>query len=84
MTTSPAVPAINRYPPPGEQMATYYRGAIRDGRLKPGDMLPANRRLAAEWGVSTPTALRVTTILTREGWIETRPGRPPVVLGDPT
>lgn len=83
MTTVLHVPPVDRSPPPGQQIADHYRRLIRDGQLAPGEELPSNRKMAGEWKVSTATALRVAAVLTREGWIETRPGRPPVVVGVP-
>jgi DNA-binding transcriptional regulator YhcF (GntR family) len=83
MTTVLHVPPVDRSPPVGQQITDHYKREIREGRLAPGDELPANRKMAKEWKVSTATALRVAQILTREGWIETRPGRPPVVIGVP-
>ncbi len=83
MTTVVHVPPVDRSPPASTQITAHYRREITEGRLAPGDELPANRRMADEWKVSTATALRVARILTREGWIETRPGRPPIVVGVP-
>lgn len=83
MTTLQLMPTVDRSPPPSEQIATYYRDAIRTGRLAPGDELPANRRLAAEWQVSTATALRAVAMLRQEGLVITRPGRPPLVAERP-
>lgn len=83
MTTVAVMPRIPRMTPPTEQIAEHYRAAIRDRKLCPGDELPANRRLAIEWGVSTNTAFRAVAKLRTEGWIETRPGKPPVVVGVP-
>lgn len=80
MTTLPLVPRILKAT---DQIASHYRDAIRSGRLTAGDEIPANRRLAEEWGVSTATALRATNLLREEGWISTRPGRRPVVRGIP-
>jgi DNA-binding transcriptional regulator YhcF (GntR family)/predicted GIY-YIG superfamily endonuclease len=74
---------IDWSPSATQRITDHYRGEIREERLKPGAPLPANRRLAAEWGVSTRTALRAVQVLAEEGWITTRPGKPPVVLGDP-
>lgn len=70
--------------PPYQQVVEHYRAAIRTGQLAAGDELPSTRRLAAEWGVATSTAQRVLELLRTEGWIESRPGRPPVVATRPT
>lgn len=62
-----------------DQIAEYYRAAIRSGRFTPGDTLPSNRTMAADWDVSTTTILRAMAKLRSEHWISTRPGKPPVV-----
>lgn len=84
MTTVLHVPPVDRSPPASQQITDHYRREIRAGRLAPGDELPANRRMALEWQVSTATALRVVALLKREGLVETRPGKPPVVIAAPT
>ena len=78
------MPEVQRLNPPTEQVAEHYRGLIRCGDLQPGDELPANRRLAEEWKISTNTAYRAVLKLRDEGWVESRPGKPPVVVGVPT
>lgn len=72
------VPGVDRTPP-FEQIAEHYRAAIREGRLTVGSELPSTRRLASEWGVAAATAQRALELLRSEGWIETRPGKVPVV-----
>jgi DNA-binding transcriptional regulator YhcF (GntR family) len=79
MTTVLDMPTVDRSPPPTQQITSHYREEIRAGRLAPGDELPANRRMASEWGVSTRTALRAVQLLVEEGLIATRPGKPPVI-----
>jgi GntR family transcriptional regulator/MocR family aminotransferase len=46
-------------------------GAIRRGRLLPGDALPSTRALAAQLGVHRKTAVAAYAELEREGWIST-------------
>jgi DNA-binding GntR family transcriptional regulator len=79
-----ARPKLWRAPRAHEQVAEHYRGLIRAGQLPQGAELPANRRLADEWQISTSTAYKAVSILKDEGWIETRPGKPPVVVGIPS
>lgn len=50
------------------------RGAILDGRLKPGLRLPATRVLAASLGVSRNTALAAYDLLLSEGYLVARRG----------
>ena len=50
------------------------RGAILDGRLKPGLRLPATRALAAALGVSRNTALAAYDLLLSEGYLAARRG----------
>lgn len=48
---------------------------IGAGDLAPGDKLPPERELAAEFGVSYPTARRATEVLRERGLIETVHGK---------
>jgi len=57
-----------------EQLAAHFRGAVMDGRLKPGAQLPSTRALAAEAGVSRQTAVLAYERLVAEGYAEGRPG----------
>jgi GntR family transcriptional regulator/MocR family aminotransferase len=50
------------------------RDAILDGRLAPGERLPASRVLAGDLGVSRNTALAAIDQLVSEGYLETRRG----------
>jgi DNA-binding transcriptional regulator YhcF (GntR family) len=63
-----------------EQVAQHYRDSIRSGQLAAGDQLPSTRALASEWKIAISTAQRVLKALRSEGWIETRPGKPSVVM----
>lgn len=76
VTTLAAVPRVLSA---AEQIAEHYRVRIRSGQLKAGDQLLTNRDLADDWSVSTATALRATNALRDEGWIVTRPAKPPTV-----
>lgn len=46
-----------------EAMANHLAERIRSGELKPGTPLPAERRLAEEYGVSLGTSRRATELL---------------------
>lgn len=48
--------------------------ALRDGRLEPGQRLPASRTWALQLGVSRNTIREVTAALIAEGWLEARVG----------
>lgn len=50
------------------------RGAILDGRLKPGLRLPATRALAAAFGISRNTAVAAYDLLLGEGYVQSRAG----------
>src|SRR3954451_24370239 len=50
------------------------RAAIRTGRLRPGDRLPATRALAAELGCSRWVVVEAYAQLAAEGWLEGRAG----------
>ncbi|MFH0517507.1 PLP-dependent aminotransferase family protein [Streptomyces sp. M41] len=50
------------------------RDAVRDGRLAPGERLPATRRLAAELGVSRNTVKAAYDQLVAEGYLTARQG----------
>lgn len=80
-TVRSVAPEVNRTPP-HEQVAAAIRADITSGRLATGAELPSVRRLAAEWGISPPTALRAVATLRDEGWVTTRPGAPAVVRAD--
>ena len=50
------------------------RAAILDGRLHPGERLPASRDLAKTLGISRNTVVTSFDLLTSEGYLETRVG----------
>lgn len=61
----------------GDRSAALYRAlrdAIRDGRLGPGDRLPASRTLAGDVGVARSTVAGVYERLVAEGFLEARVG----------
>lgn len=51
------------------------RQAIADGRLKPGERLPSQRRLAYDLGIAVGTATRAFQVAEREGLILSYVGR---------
>ncbi|WP_371628131.1 GntR family transcriptional regulator [Streptomyces sp. NBC_01116] len=68
------MPKIERAVAPYMQVVTHIRGQITSGELAPGDLLPPDRALAAEWGISRATAQKVITVLKTEGLVETAQG----------
>ncbi len=59
---------------PYVQIIEHYRQQIRDGHLKDGDMLPAGREIARQFGVSVATAAKVAGGLQALGLVTPRPG----------
>ena len=57
-----------------DRLEAALRAAIRQGRLRPGDRLPATRALAAELGCSRWVVVEAYEQLAAEGWIEGRAG----------
>ncbi|CAL9402858.1 GntR family transcriptional regulator [Streptomyces sp. enrichment culture] len=68
------MPKIEEAQPKYLQIAHYIRDQILRGDLKPGDEVPSERQLAADWGVSRPTAARSLEALSRQGLVEKRQG----------
>ena len=64
---------------PYVQIIEHYRQEIRSGRLKDGDMLPAGREIAKQFGVSLATAAKVAGGLQALGLVTPRPGAGTVV-----
>ena len=64
---------------PYVQIIEHYRQEIRSGRLKDGDMLPAGREIARQFGVSLATAAKVAGGLQALGLVIPRPGAGTVV-----
>src|SRR3954454_6074509 len=65
-----------------ERIEVALRAAIREGRLRPGDRLPATRSLAAELGCSRGVVVEAYEQLAAEGWIEGRAGSGTRVRGE--
>lgn len=68
------MPRFKQAPPKYVQMADYFRDRISRGELRPGDEVLSERQLAAEWGVSRPTATKALDVLRREGLLAGRQG----------
>jgi DNA-binding GntR family transcriptional regulator len=68
------MPRFKQAPPKYVQMADNLRDRIRRGELRPGDEVPSERQLAAEWGVARPTATKALDVLRREGLLAGRRG----------
>lgn len=68
------MPQVERSLPPYMQVAAHLRAQITSGELGAGDLLPSDRVLAQEWGISRATAQKVVTILKAEGLVETAQG----------
>src|SRR6266508_4044003 len=47
------------------QIANHIRDRIIRGELAPGDPVPSERQIVADWGVSRPTATRVLALCRR-------------------
>jgi GntR family transcriptional regulator / MocR family aminotransferase len=60
------------------------REAIRDGRLRAGDLLPSSRSLARDLNVSRGTVVEAYEQLAAEGWLVPRHGRGTSVAELPT
>ncbi len=57
------------------QVADRIRAAIQSGELRPGQALPTEKQLAAQYGVSRPTVRAALATLRAEGLIDAQQGR---------
>ena len=64
-----------------EQLAGELRLSMREGRLRPGAVLPSTRRLAATLGLSRNTVIAAYEELRAEGLLATRRGSATRVIG---
>lgn len=62
-----------------EQLAAGVRVDVAEGRLHPGDRLPAAREVAESLGVNLHTVLRAYQELREEGLVDMRRGRGAVI-----
>jgi GntR family transcriptional repressor for pyruvate dehydrogenase complex len=60
----------------GDALIQRITQAIHDGRLKPGDVLPSEARLAASFGVSKPIAREAVRQLAAMGVVHIQQGKP--------
>jgi len=67
-----------------EQVANAIRADIREGVYAPGTRLPAEKDLAARFGVSSTTVKLAMNTLRAEGLITSRQGRPATVTESPS
>jgi GntR family transcriptional repressor for pyruvate dehydrogenase complex len=63
-----------------DRLTTEIESRIGDGRLRPGDRIPAERELAQELGVSRASLRQALHELEIRGLIDRRPGRGTIVL----
>ncbi|MEU3221210.1 GntR family transcriptional regulator [Streptomyces sp. NPDC006971] len=78
------MPPVERPLPPYMQVVVALRSAIESGRYQPGDLLPSDREIAAEWGVSRATAQKSLAALRSEGIAEAQVGVGTRVVALPT
>lgn len=62
------------------QLADFIEARIRAGDLRPGDQVPAERRLADLTGHSPETCGKAKRLLKERGVVDTSPGRGTFVL----
>lgn len=75
---------LKRVPPIYVQIADQLRDRITRGELRPGDEIPSERQVAAEWEVSRPTATKALDTLRREGLVVGRQGSGTYVTEPPS
>ena len=64
------------------QLAAILRRRILDGRIRPGHVIPSEKQLQQELGVSRNTTRRSIAILRDEGLVVTVPGRGTYVVSE--
>jgi len=64
----------------GADIALHLQEMLLGGTLRPGDYLPSQRELAAQFGTSLAAVREAISILSAAGLIDARPGRGTVVL----
>lgn len=67
-------PRIDRPVPPYLQILQAIRAEIADGKLRPGEAVPSERKIVADWGVSRATATKVLAALRSEDLVESVQG----------
>ncbi len=66
-----------------DSLAHALREAVLDGRVRPGDRLPSERRMARDLRLSRGTIVAALTTLRNDGWVATRHGSASVVCLPP-
>lgn len=64
----------------GENIAHHIQGLLHQGKLRPGDTLPTQRELAAQYGTSVSAVREAISILSAAGVVDARPGRGTLIL----
>ncbi|WP_199484767.1 GntR family transcriptional regulator [Actinomadura craniellae] len=80
MSEAGAMPELEQALPKYLQIAGHIRDRILRGDLQPGDEVPSERQIAAEWKVSRPTATKALEALRVQGLVESRRGSGTYVL----
>ncbi|WP_433659910.1 GntR family transcriptional regulator [Nocardia sp. CA-128927] len=68
------MPEIDEVLPKYLRISGYIRDRIERGELVPGDEVPSERELAAQWKVARPTAAKALNTLRQQGIVESRRG----------
>ncbi|MFI6167338.1 GntR family transcriptional regulator [Nocardia sp. NPDC051052] len=68
------MPEIDEVLPKYLRISGYIRDRIERGELAPGDEVPSERELAAQWKVARPTAAKALNTLRQQGIVESRRG----------
>lgn len=83
MTREVATPDVDESLPKYIQIANHIRDRILQGDLRPGDEIPSERQIVAEWGVSRPTATKALGALRATGFVDARQGSGTFVRENP-
>ncbi|MEU7223831.1 GntR family transcriptional regulator [Streptomyces chrestomyceticus] len=75
------MPQIEESRPKYLQVAHHIRDQILRGDFRPGEEVPSERQLAADWSISRPTAARALETLSHQGLVEKRQGSGTYVRG---
>jgi len=65
------------------QVVAEIKRRIDRGTYPPGSLLPSEKQLVGEFGVSRPTVVKSLSALRQEGWIDTQQGKGSFVRGRP-
>jgi GntR family transcriptional regulator len=70
-------------PPKYAQVVAEIKRRIERGDYPPGELLPSEHQLVADFGVSRPTIVKALSSLRQDGWIDTQQGKGSFVRGRP-